>query len=111
MFWALELHDRSAGCVVTIFFFHVLLLLMVLAWAHTCFTDPGVPPEWWQRRMAALAAGGQEDLKICRRSGLYKPARSHFCSVTRPLTRTLTLILTLARARALTLTLTRSPDG
>lgn len=86
VFWALELHDRSAGCVVVIFFFHVLLSLMVLAWAHTCCTDPGVPPEWWQRRMAALAAGGQEDLKVCRRSGLYKPARSHFCSVTRRLT-------------------------
>jgi hypothetical protein len=84
--WSLELHDRSAGCVVAILFFHVLLSLLVIAWAHTCFTDPGVPPERWQRRMAALAAGGQEDLKVCRRSGLYKPARSHFCSVTRRLT-------------------------
>ena len=45
VFWALELHERSAGCVVTVFVFHVLLSLMVLAWAHTCFTDPGVPPE------------------------------------------------------------------
>ena len=86
MIWSLELNDRSAGCVVAILFFHVLLSLLVLAWAHTCFTDPGVPPERWQRRMAALAAGGQEDLKVCRRSGLYKPARSHFCSVTRRLT-------------------------
>ena len=84
--WSLELNDRSAGCVFAILLFHVLLSLLVLAWAHTCFTDPGVPPERWQRRMAALAAGGQEDLKVCRRSGLYKPARSHFCSVTRRLT-------------------------
>ena len=62
----MELHDRSAGSVVSVFVFHVLLSLMVLAWAHTCFTDPGVPPEWWQRRMAALAAAGQEDLKVRR---------------------------------------------
>ena len=70
----MEVHETSAGCVAMIIGFHLLLSLMVLAWAHTCFTDPGVPPERWQRRMAALAASGEE-LRVCRKSGLYKPPR------------------------------------
>jgi len=83
--WSLEVNGASGGAVVAVIFFHFFVGLMVLAWAYTCFTDPGVPPERWQRQMAALAQAGQE-VKVCRKSGLYKPARAHYCSVTRRLT-------------------------
>ena len=46
------------------------------------FTDPGTVPLSWQRIVEAdpdLA----NDHVICRKSGLYRPLRSHFCSVTR----------------------------
>ena len=46
--WSLEVNDASGGAVVAVIFFHFFVGLMVLAWAYTCFTDPGVPPERWQ---------------------------------------------------------------
>jgi len=86
--WTLERRRHLALTITLVVIFHALLGLVVCAWAYTCGTDPGVPPSQWQRRMAALAKArpGSSELKVCRRSGLYKPPRSHFCSVTRRLT-------------------------
>ena len=42
--WSLEVNDVSGGVIVAVVFFHFFVGLMVLAWAYTCFTDPGVPP-------------------------------------------------------------------
>jgi len=76
---------QTGGRWLLVVVFHLLLALMAVAWAQCCFTDPGTPPESWQRAMAALAAEGHE-VPICRRSGLYKPQRSHFDSVSQRLT-------------------------
>ena len=86
--WTLERRRHLALTITLVVIFHALLGPVVCAWAYTCGTDPGVPPSQWQRRMAALAKArpGSSELKVCRRSGLYKPPRSHFCSVTRRLT-------------------------
>uniref|UniRef100_A0A7S2NA50 Palmitoyltransferase n=1 Tax=Haptolina brevifila TaxID=156173 RepID=A0A7S2NA50_9EUKA len=58
---------------------------MITSWLMVICTDPGTPPEEWQRQMTAAVARG-ESVPICRRSGLYKPPRSHFDSVTERLT-------------------------
>ena len=79
--------DRGSdgGRTTLVVIFHIFLGLTIWAWCFTCFVDPGVPPETWQRQMAARAAKG-EPVQVCRRSGLYKPPRSHFDSVTQRLT-------------------------
>ena len=76
----------DAATVALVVVFHLLLGLMIVAWSFTCATDPGVPPEWWQRQMAGEAAAGRDVPRICAKSGLYKPPRSHYCSVTGRLT-------------------------
>ena len=76
----------DAATVALVVVFHLLLGLMIVAWSFTCATDPGVPPERWQRQMAGEAAAGREVPRICAKSGLYKPPRSHYCSVTGRLT-------------------------
>ena len=75
----------DAGRYIAIVFFHLVLAFMIVSWSYTCCTDPGTAPEAWQRQMAAEVALGKE-VTICRRSGLYKPPRSHFDSVTERLT-------------------------
>jgi palmitoyltransferase len=86
--FTLSFHAYSAGAIVLVIFFHLLLVPLLMAWALTIFTDPGTPPEAWQREMAAKAAqtAGGFYVPTCRRSGLYKPPRSHFDSVTKRLT-------------------------
>ena len=76
----------DAATVALVVVFQLLLGLMIVAWSFTCATDPGVPPERWQRQMAGEAAAGREVPRICAKSGLYKPPRSHYCSVTGRLT-------------------------
>ena len=78
-------YGADGGRIVGIVVFHVLLAFVVVSWSYTCCTDPGTPPESWQRQMAAAVARG-ENVPVCRRSGLYKPPRSHFDSVTQRLT-------------------------
>ena len=76
-------HGVNAGRVVGVVLFHFALVFMFLAWFYTCCTDPGTPPETWQREMSNAAARG-DSVPICRRSGLYSAiciAPSH-----RPLT-------------------------
>jgi len=84
--WSVQRGRHLGGVAVMLIIFHILLALVLLSWGHTSCTDPGTPPEQWQRQQAALAASGQVDLRVCRRSGLYKPPRSHYCSVTQRLT-------------------------
>jgi len=75
----------DGGRVVSIVFFHLFLILLLLAYFMAMCTDPGVPPVEWQRKMQQAAARG-ESVQVCRRSGLYKPPRSHYDSVTERLT-------------------------
>ena len=76
---------NDAGSITAAVLFHIALAFTILSWVYTCCTDPGVAPEAWQRQMAQEVANGR-DVPVCRRSGLYKPPRSHFDSVTERLT-------------------------
>ena len=62
-----------------------MLGLLLCSWCYTCCTDPGTPTEAWQRQMASAAFSGAS-VPVCRRSGLYKPPRAHYDSVTCRLT-------------------------
>eukprot|EP00967_Tisochrysis_lutea_P131955 scaffold229854_cov37-Tisochrysis_lutea.AAC.2 len=87
--WAVQ-RGLSKGLIAVLFtFFHLLLLMMMWSWAYTCATDPGVPTQAWQDHMEAVAKEAPTGLgepRVCRKSGLYKPERSHYCSVTKRLT-------------------------
>ena len=79
----------------------MLLLLLFASYLHCVLTDPGTVPQAWHDRIASdpqLAAR----YRLCHKSRLYRPPRSHYCSVTE---RTLTLTLTLTLTPTLTLTL------
>jgi len=75
----------DAGRIFAIVIFHICLALLLLSYFMAMCTDPGTPPDEWQREMQVVAARG-ESVPVCRRSGLYKPARSHYDSVTERLT-------------------------
>lgn len=62
--------------------FHVLVALLVGSYVMCVFTDPGTTPDEWHRlveRDERLAS----EFNYCRKSNMYRPLRSHFCSVTR----------------------------
>lgn len=66
-------------CVVI---FHILVGLLLGSYLMCVFTDPGTVPQEWHEAIAkdeALAA----QHRVCPRTGLYRPLRSHYCSVTR----------------------------
>jgi hypothetical protein len=75
----------DGGRITLLVLFHLLLLMMTMSYLMVMFTDPGTPTQEWQRTMAA-AVGRGEHVPVCRKSGLYKPPRSHFDSVTERLT-------------------------
>ncbi len=64
------------------FVFHVLLTLLLGSYLQCVFTDPGTVPSEWHR---AVAADEQLSLehRFDQRAQLYRPLRSHYCSVTR----------------------------
>ena len=74
--------DGGALGACVLLAFHALLGLMMASYAQVVLTDPGTVPESWQRDAAALSRSVYPQ---CRRSGLYKPPRSHYCSVTQRL--------------------------
>ena len=76
----------DAARIFVVAVFHLCLVMMTLAWLMVCCTDPGVPTVEWQREMADRVSRGTHTVPICRKSGLYKPPRSHFDSVTQRLT-------------------------
>jgi len=62
--------------------FHVLVAFLVASYVMCVFTDPGTTPVEWHRlveRDERLAS----EFNFCRKSSMYRPLRSHFCSVTR----------------------------
>ena len=67
---------------ISIGIFHVLVALLLSSYVMCVFTDPGTVPTAWHRMVESdEALAGQH--RFCRRSNLYRPLRSHFCSVTR----------------------------
>ena len=71
----------TVGAWVAVGVFHVLLALLLGSYLMTVFTDPGTVPAEWN---AAVAADERLSAmhRYCERSGLYRPLRSHYCSVT-----------------------------
>ena len=77
--WTVHVTLTSRACVVV---FHVLLLLLLASYLMCVFTDPGtVPPEWHRAVSSDPQLAAQH--RVCPRTGLYRPLRSHYCSVTR----------------------------
>ena len=74
-------HEGMLGmaCVVV---FHVLVALLLCSYVMCVFTDPGTTPLEWHQRVASDERLASE-FALCRRSNMYRPLRSHFCSVTR----------------------------
>ena len=63
------------------------------AYVHCVLTDPGtVPPEWHERVAADARLAART--RLCTKSRLYRPPRSHYCSVTQR------VVLNMRRRRA-----------
>ena len=62
--------------------FHILVALLLTSYVMCVFTDPGTVPLAWHRMVEADETLASHH-RFCRRSNLYRPLRSHFCSVTR----------------------------
>ena len=66
-------------CVVV---FHLLIALLLGSYVMCVFTDPGTTPPRWHR-LVASDQRLRSEFQFCRRSSMYRPVRSHFCSITR----------------------------
>ena len=82
-YYPLVLLNRSQGpwWAVWQVVFHVLLALMMTAYFQTVFVDPGTTPPAWDAEVRSLDARGRAEFRYCKKSGRYKPHRSHYCSV------------------------------
>eukprot|EP01060_Flectonema_neradi_P039019 TRINITY_DN8412_c0_g1_i4.p1 TRINITY_DN8412_c0_g1~~TRINITY_DN8412_c0_g1_i4.p1 ORF type:complete len:307 (+),score=23.08 TRINITY_DN8412_c0_g1_i4:53-922(+) len=60
--------------------FHILLGLLIGSYLQTVFVDAGTPPDWWQ-----VEAAQNPNSPVCQKSGLFKPPRSHYDSITKRL--------------------------
>ena len=60
----------------------MLVANLLCAYVHCVLTDPGtVPPEWHERVAADARLAART--RLCTKSRLYRPPRSHFDSVSR----------------------------
>ena len=55
-------------------------VLSAVSFVHVLLIDPGCVPEEWQTKVREL--GKASGYPVCRRTGQYKPPRSHYDSVT-----------------------------
>lgn len=66
---------------ISLVVFHVLLFMLLASYLHCVFTDPGTVPQAWSDRIASDPQQAAR-YRYCHKSGLYRPPRSHYCSVT-----------------------------
>jgi len=60
--------------------FHLLLILTLVSYFQTVFTDPGTVPLEWHNKVAGRL---KPAYKKCRHTNLYRPLRSQYCTITR----------------------------
>ncbi len=80
--YVLWLPHESIVAKTCVFVFHVLVALLLGSYVMCVFTDPGTTPVEWHRLVASDERLASEFV-FCRKSKMYRPLRSHFCSVTR----------------------------
>jgi len=68
-----------AQALIYLILFHCILPLYVTSYLKAVFTDPGTVPANWQVYFNSDAR--EEEEKKCKKSGLYKPPRAHYDSI------------------------------
>jgi hypothetical protein len=63
--------------------FLVLLSLLLASWLHTVFVDPGSTPIEWHQHISRSSAFVRDRYRLCPKTDMYRPPRSHFDSITR----------------------------
>lgn len=80
-FWYF-VNDGTLQGNIKMLVFHVLVLLLMISYLQTVFTDAGsVPMEWHN----AVASQPEPGYPKCRKSKLFKPPRSHYDSMSQRL--------------------------
>eukprot|EP00300_Choanocystis_sp_HF-7_P040534 c7014_g1_i2.p1 GENE.c7014_g1_i2~~c7014_g1_i2.p1 ORF type:complete len:250 (+),score=48.37 c7014_g1_i2:212-961(+) len=62
--------------------FHIFIVFLFASYIQTAVIDPGTVPLSWHTAVLSSSEATQNRFKKCRRSGLFKPPRSHYDSVT-----------------------------
>mmetsp|Transcript_9427 Transcript_9427/g.11299 ORF Transcript_9427/g.11299 Transcript_9427/m.11299 type:complete len:354 (+) Transcript_9427:229-1290(+) len=73
--------DSTITGTICLLIFHCLLGLMVTSYIQVIFTDPGTVPLEWHNAVSNSEQARKHYVK-CHKSGLYKPPRAHFDSIT-----------------------------
>lgn len=60
-----------------------LVAFLMTAWLHTVFVDPGTTPLEWHEHISRSCDAVRQQYRLCPKTSMYRPPRSHFDSVTR----------------------------
>jgi hypothetical protein len=63
--------------------FHGLLCLLLVSYFQTMFTDSGTTPQSWHESITNAPEHVQNEFKMCPKTNMYRPPRSHYDSMTR----------------------------
>lgn len=74
---------RGPLAVLDVGIFHVLLLLLLASYLQAVFTDAGSTPAGWHDMIASQPETVRRNYKLCPKTHMYRPPRSHYDSVTR----------------------------
>ncbi|KAJ1476099.1 DHHC palmitoyltransferase-domain-containing protein [Baffinella frigidus] len=78
--YVFQTHDASWAELIP---FHILLFLLVTSYLQCALLDPGTVPQKWHD--AIVASSERSKHRICGKSQMFKPPRSHFDSITQRL--------------------------
>eukprot|EP01103_Thecamoeba_quadrilineata_P019552 TRINITY_DN796_c0_g1_i1.p1 TRINITY_DN796_c0_g1~~TRINITY_DN796_c0_g1_i1.p1 ORF type:complete len:288 (-),score=-0.97 TRINITY_DN796_c0_g1_i1:96-959(-) len=78
--WSIETHLNTCQeieRIIGLVFFHIFMILALVSYIRTVFTDPGrVPPSY----SPDIELGRPSEYKTCRKCQALKPPRAHHCS-------------------------------
>lgn len=63
--------------------FLILVSFLLTAWLYTVFVDPGTTPLEWHQQITRAPASVSQQYRLCPKTNMYRPPRSHFDSITR----------------------------
>eukprot|EP01047_Picozoa_sp_COSAG01_P057127 COSAG01_NODE_6567_length_3605_cov_4.754136_4_plen_188_part_00 len=77
------LKEGMVWALLDVAVFLVLLSLLLVSWLHTLLVCPGTTPFEWHDDISKADNFVRQQFRFCQKTRMYRPPRSHYCSMTR----------------------------